>query len=76
MKWLTNMHDPRMDGHGMYVTRMSDESIQEAQIRERRWLHGKIIGDPQPTSAYTVEELKAINIVGIYCETEDVDATV
>ncbi len=61
MKWLTNHHpDERYIAVGLNET--SDHAIQ----RQRQWLKGKVIGEPQATASYTVEQLKAQGYVGVY----------
>ena len=50
---------------------MHGETHVEAVQRMRDWLRGKMIGDPQPTSTYTAEQLKKMDMVGVYCTTID-----
>lgn len=66
MKWLTNTHDPKDKDWKMYVTTRIGETRQQACANHLEWLDGKIIADPEPSDTYTVEQLKAMNIVGVY----------
>lgn len=52
MKWLTNIGDPKKPVY-------DPEELHE-------YLKGKVIGDPQATSTYTVDQLKALGMVGVY----------
>ena len=67
LRWLTNMENPQDPNH--HAARHSDESGIAATERERRWLQGKVIGDPKP-GTHTVEQLKAWGLVGIYVAKE------
>ena len=66
MKWLSNLHDPRLPDHAPMVHRMVDETPEEAARHEKEWLEGKIIWQPKATESYTVEQLEAMHMVGIY----------
>ena len=46
------------------------ESQQAAWEGYQGWLKGKTIGPPKATSAYTVERLRQMDIVGVYAEEE------
>lgn len=63
MKFLSNTHDPHAR---MYVARMFDQTQEEAWRNHLEWLKDKVIGEPQATADYTVEELKAMGLVGVY----------
>jgi hypothetical protein len=68
MRYLTNLYDPtRLDALGQ-IERIPGETWTEAREHYREWLHGKIIGEPQATETYTVEQLKAMHMVGIYAK--------
>jgi hypothetical protein len=60
MKWLTNSAGEK------FVVRRFEQSIEEAISDYRRFLSDKIIGDPKATDFYTVEELKAMEVFGVY----------
>ncbi len=66
MRWLVNMHNPRLPDHWMTVAAYFHETPQEAIAREARYLEGKVIGEPKATDTYTVEQLTAMGTVGIY----------
>ena len=66
MKWLTNFHDPKDENFGFYVIARPDETHAQAVENTRRWLAGKIIGDPKATELCSVEQLKSWNMVGVY----------
>jgi hypothetical protein len=70
MRWLTNIYDPsRPDAHRhLFVDR--DETPEDAMKYRRQWLADKAIGDPQPTRAYSVAELKEMDMVGVYAKEE------
>lgn len=61
MKWITNIYGPKEPDASMvpmprFVTRQS----------YREWLEDKVIGEPKATAECSVEQLKAMNIVGVY----------
>jgi hypothetical protein len=66
MKYLSNTYDPNAANAFYKVTRAYDETQVEAWQHRLEWLKGKIIGEPQATKTYTVKQLKAMNMVGIY----------
>ena len=66
MEWLTNYHDPSDKFFELSVMRMSDETQAQAVANARHWLSDKIIGQPKATEFYTVGQLKAFGIVGVY----------
>ena len=63
MKWLSNT----------YKEEVVDVPIGWAGLKQQaRWLHKPhVIGRPQATSAYTVEELETMGMVGVYEEDEN-----
>jgi len=74
LRFLTNTHDPKdIEGAKMSLA-LSFEDWQDPNGRERAWkyhldyLKGKIIGDPQATDVYTVDQLKEMQLVGVYIE--------
>jgi hypothetical protein len=68
MKFLSNTHNPKDKFAMTYISRYSDETPQQAWENYLRWLDGKIIGRPQATEAYTVEQLESIGMVGVYAQ--------
>lgn len=68
MKFLTNTFDPSHPNAKHAVSTRDHETPHEAWQRHQKWLEGKVIGEPQATKAYTVPELKAFNMVGVYVD--------
>ena len=66
MKFLTNTHDPKDKYAKMYVAHSLYETPAEAWAHHVEWLKDKIIGEPQATETYTVEQLKEMGMVGVY----------
>lgn len=66
MKFLDNTHDPKDPRARFYLSTELRQTHEEAWKMHLQWLEGKIIGDPQPTDTYTVEQLKAMGLVGVY----------
>jgi hypothetical protein len=66
LKWLSNTYDPARPES---KTRVIGDPTEHAF-----WLEGKIIGDPVPTEWFTVAELRAMHMVGVYVEVEDAPA--
>ncbi len=66
MKWNTNLENPGLPDHWVTPIRSWGETPQKAKDHETEWLKGKIIGPPQATETYTVKQLEAMDIVGIY----------
>lgn len=66
MRWLSNIYDPdRSDARGR-VVRCFGETSWQAWQRQQEWLMGKIISEPLATPSYSMERLKAMNMVGVY----------
>ena len=66
MKWLSNTHDPSSPDWTTYIHVRSDQSWESAIDSHMDWLEDKIIGEPQATNRYSVEELKQMGMVGVY----------
>ena len=66
MEWLTNYHDPSDEAFAMAVVVTVGETQAQAVENVRRWLANKIIGEPWASEFYTVEQLKASHMVGVY----------
>lgn len=66
LRFLTNTHDPKDPNAMMYVSTNPGQSQLAAWREHQLWLVGKVIGDPQATAIYTVEELKQRGMVGVY----------
>jgi hypothetical protein len=48
------------------VYRWEEYDHHPQRFDRERWLADKVLGDPQPTAAYTVAQLKAMGYVGVY----------
>lgn len=69
MRWLGNIVDPTLrTAEIANVRATSGTKRDEAARRHREWLTDKIIGEPQATAAHSVEELKAMGVVGVYAD--------
>lgn len=74
LEFLTNTPDPEDPKAQMHLA-VDFHEWGDPQGRERAWqrhleyLSDKVIGDPQGTEKHTVEELKAMGMVGIYRRT-------
>ena len=66
MEWLTNTYDPKKLEARRLVTRLLNETQEEAWQRLQAFLSDKIIGEPKASEQYTVEQLKSMNMVGVY----------
>jgi len=66
MNWLTNLYDPKRDDARACLILFIDETEQDAWERQKAWLSDKIIGRPKATDMYTVEQLEAMGLVGVY----------
>lgn len=65
LKWLTNTIDPKTaTTYDMFVR--LGETPNQAFRRFQDFMQGKVIGLPKATSAYTVEQLQAMKMVGVY----------
>jgi len=68
MKFLSNTHDPKDKEADYYILRSADETQAQAIAAHHRWLDGKVIGRPQATKFYSVEQLEARGVVGVYLD--------
>lgn len=66
LRWLSNTHDPKDPNAKEYVATFIGQSREQAWEMHQRWLAGKLIGKPQATAFYSVEELEEMGIVGVY----------
>ncbi|NIQ78509.1 MAG: AAA family ATPase, partial [Anaerolineae bacterium] len=71
MKFITNMSkseatlDPSCPTLG-YDAMEQGITIQELLKQREEWMKGKVIGSPQATEQYTVDQLLKMGLVGIY----------
>lgn len=73
MKFLSNIHNPDDEYASAYVTRSFHETQEEAWQHHIEWLKGKVITRPKATDKYTIEELEAMGMVGVYDPTREND---
>ena len=66
MRWLSNIYDPDWPEARHLIEASDDASRDEAWARHQAWLADKIIGDPVASEDYTVKQLRAMHIVGVY----------
>ena len=67
MKFLSNTYNPNdEDKAKMYLVLNFRESREDEWQRWLDWLKGKVIGRPQASDTYTVEQLEAMGLVGVY----------
>lgn len=72
MKFLANTHDPEDVERAKKNLVLTFEEMNDPNGKEHAWqrhleyLSDKIISDPQETAHYTVDELKAMGLVGVY----------
>lgn len=65
--WKTNYSNP-YESHHMPMRYGIEETFSQALQRERRFYDSMIKGKPQATDSYTVEELEAMGMIGLYKE--------
>jgi hypothetical protein len=74
MKSLTSTYDPTKVEEAKMSLALSFEDWNDPNGRERAWQHhlaylkDKVIGRPQASDTYTVEELEAMGLVGVYAK--------
>lgn len=66
MIFLSNIYDPEAPNAKNYIVTHFGETREESREKHIFWLRDKIIGEPQPTAAYTKEQLVSMNMVGVY----------
>jgi len=60
------MYNPNLNDAKEHLICRSNQTPDQAWAHEQEWLAGKIIGDPKATDDYSVAQLRAMNLVGIY----------
>jgi len=68
MRWLTNMEKSRAEGEPDILDIHNCGGLKEAKKDLDEWLHGKIVGKPKGTSAYTSAQLAKMGLVGVYAK--------
>ena len=73
MKHLSNIFDHRLPktrdtftGFTYHEWREGPQAIERAWLRHLEWINQNVIGPPKATDYYTVEQLKASGMIGIY----------
>jgi hypothetical protein len=67
MRFLSNTYNPEApNAYFLGACRCFNQTQEEAYQQWMRWLKDKIIADPKATETYTVEQLKHMNMVGVY----------
>lgn len=66
MKWVSNTYDPQRADARQYVSKLLNETTEEAWQHHLEWLKDKIIGEPQGTRLISAEDLKKMGLVGVY----------
>lgn len=69
LEWKTNYTNPYKHNHMPMV--MGNESYLDALRRERELYDRFIKGRPQATDTYTVEQLEAMGMIGLYEQKEE-----
>ena len=68
MRFLYNAYDLEREDALYNVLRRDGQTQQEAYQEYKALLSDKIIGKPQATEKYTVEQLEYNGLVGVYTE--------
>lgn len=69
LEWKTNYTDPYKPNHKPMT--FGNESYLDAIRRERELYDRFIKGRPQATDTYTVEQLEAMGMIGLYEQKEE-----
>jgi hypothetical protein len=74
MRFLSNTYDPTTEGakESFFGGIKDPQSRNEAWANYLEWVDAHVIGEPQATRTYTVEELKKMGMVGVYAEDEEI----
>lgn len=71
MKFLSNIYNPKEPDAKRMLVLSLDETRETAWKHHLEWLQDKVIGDPQATKFYTMEQLKDMKMVGVYEQLTD-----
>lgn len=66
MKHLTNIYDPRRLNAKSMIMTLRGQTQAEAWRLRQQWLSDKMIGSPKATDQYSIRELAAMGLVGVY----------
>jgi hypothetical protein len=66
MKFLTNVFDPKHPDAKRYLSYRLNEDREAQWQYHLKWLNDKVIGLPEASDAYTVEQLVNMGYVGVY----------
>jgi len=70
MKWLSNGKPPSERPWDNYLNGTLEERLIKSK-ESRKWYESCIVGKPQATETYTVEQLENMGMVGYYRRAED-----
>ena len=76
MKFLSNTYNPTLPNARMYFT-TSYQDFLEPELAEQEWkqhlnwINSNVIGEPQGSDKYTVEELKQMGYIGVYSKEDN-----
>lgn len=68
MKWLSNIYNPNLPDARFHLGRSLHQTIEDVWKWHKYWLQDKIIGEPEASEYYTVQEMKDMNLVGVYAK--------
>lgn len=66
MRWITNTYDPSKPDAWISIIPLPGQTHKEAEESHKKFLRNKIIARPKATDAFTVEQLEAMDMVGVY----------
>ena len=66
LKYCGNTHNPEAENAMMYHVYSGEEDRFTSWNNHLEWLKQFTIGEPSATDYFTVEELKAMDMVGLY----------
>lgn len=71
-RWLANIPNPRRHGASKSLSYIGHPSTHAEQwVKHLAWVNRNITDRPKATEAYTVEQLEAMGMIGIYHPTEE-----
>jgi len=70
VEWRSNTHDPNHRDFKLSIWRGFDESHEHALESTLHWLNLGVLGPPQKTDTFTVEQLTRMGYVGYYRKPE------
>lgn len=73
---LSNIYDHRLPNaemyqiHDFHTTMAGPEACHEDWLRHLEWINRNTIGPPKATETYSVKQLEAMDMIGIYAPEE------